>query len=235
MGLLDHPLGPAGPASDPHRAAQDLETLVLKQLLAASGAFKGGNAPGGALHADLFADALAEAVSKAGGIGLAAQIERELAPAGPPHAGLPPDPGARSAAAFAGLTAGPVHLTSRFGLRNDPLDGHLARHGGVDLGAPEGTPILAPLPGVVRLAGDRGEGYGQAVEIDHGGGLTTLYGHASEVLVRPGQSVQAGEAIARVGHTGRSTGNHLHFEARISGRPVDPGRVLKVYSTRADE
>jgi murein DD-endopeptidase MepM/ murein hydrolase activator NlpD len=86
---------------------------------------------------------------------------------------------------------------------------------------------------VVRRASARG-GYGAAVEIDHGAGLTTLYAHASEVLVRAGDTVEPGQAIARVGHTGRATGPHLHFEVRLDGAPVDPARALKKYALRAD-
>jgi murein DD-endopeptidase MepM/ murein hydrolase activator NlpD len=90
------------------------------------------------------------------------------------------------------------------------------------------------MAGVVRSAGPRG-GYGNAVEIDHGNGVTTLYGHASELLVQPGQLVHAGEEIARVGSTGRSTGAHLHFEVRVGGRAVDPSKVLKAYASRAED
>jgi murein DD-endopeptidase MepM/ murein hydrolase activator NlpD len=70
------------------------------------------------------------------------------------------------------------------------------------------------------------------VEVDHGGGVTTLYGHAQELLVREGETVSQGQAIARVGHTGLATGSHLHFEVRRAGRPVDPGQVLKAYGAR---
>ena len=125
-------------------------------------------------------------------------------------------------------------VTSAFGLRADPFTGAPERHSGVDVAAPAGTAILAPAAGVVRRAGPRG-GYGEAVEIDHGNGLTTLYGHASELLVSEGDVVQAGQEIARVGSTGRSTGTHLHFEVRMGGRAVDPVRALKAYASRAEE
>jgi murein DD-endopeptidase MepM/ murein hydrolase activator NlpD len=85
----------------------------------------------------------------------------------------------------------------------------------------------------VVAAGPRG-GYGLAVEIDHGCGITTLYGHASQVLVQPGQRVERGEAVALLGDTGRSTGPHLHFEVHSNGSPVDPRRALNAYRSRAD-
>jgi murein DD-endopeptidase MepM/ murein hydrolase activator NlpD len=103
----------------------------------------------------------------------------------------------------------------------------------VDVAAAEGTPVQAALGGVVIAAGERG-GYGQAVEIDHGDGTTSLYAHASELLVAVGQRVETGQPIARVGRSGRATGAHLHFEVRQGARPVDPSRALKQYGHRAD-
>jgi murein DD-endopeptidase MepM/ murein hydrolase activator NlpD len=124
-------------------------------------------------------------------------------------------------------------ITSGYGVRRDPLTGEASTHPGLDVGAPEGTPIRAPVGGVVLSAGPRG-GYGNAVEIDHGNGLVTLYGHVSELLVSKGDSVVPGQDIATVGSSGRSTGPHLHFEVRVGGRPVDPGRALKKYGLRAE-
>jgi murein DD-endopeptidase MepM/ murein hydrolase activator NlpD len=211
-------------------AARSLESMLLRQIIEASGAFKGGEGPGSGVRADLFSGALADAVARSGGIGLADEIARSL---GASPASSPPLPA--PAAPPASLSRAPVQgtLTSAFGPRADPITGDPALHRGVDLGAAEGTPILAPAPGVVRSAGERG-GYGNAVEIDHGGGLVTLYGHASELLVSTGDRVAAGQEIARVGRTGRATGAHLHFEVRMAGRPVDPSRVLKTYAQRAD-
>jgi len=234
-------LGPTSPAegADPRlaEAARALESMLLREIVKASGAFRGGDSAGSAVRADLFADALANEVARSGGIGLADQIVRSLAPGAAHPPAEPPSP-APAPASLAGAlplaapVAGP--LTSAFGARTDPFSHTPARHAGIDLGAPEGTPILAPAPGVVVRAGWRG-GYGNYVELDHGDGLVTAYGHASEVLVRPGESVAAGRAIARVGQTGRATGPHLHFEVRMGGRPVDPARVLKAYGSRADE
>lgn len=106
-------------------------------------------------------------------------------------------------------------ISSGFGLR----DGR--PHEGLDIAAEEGDPIRAVRSGRVVFAGNRGT-YGLTVIIDHGGGLTTLYGHASAILVREGQWVREGQLIARVGNTGRSTGPHLHLEVRLNGVPYDP-------------
>ncbi|MFN3284968.1 MAG: murein hydrolase activator EnvC family protein [bacterium] len=114
-------------------------------------------------------------------------------------------------------------LTSGFGLRRHPLFGIVRPHHGVDIAAPWGTPVRAAGPGTVVYAGWFG-GYGKLVVVDHGGGVATLYGHLSSILVSVGQRVGAGEVVGRVGSTGYSTGPHLHFEIRLNGRPVDPLR-----------
>jgi murein DD-endopeptidase MepM/ murein hydrolase activator NlpD len=111
-------------------------------------------------------------------------------------------------------------ITSGFGLREGKP------HEGLDIAAEEGEPIRAIRNGRVVFAGDRGT-YGLTVIIDHGGGLTTLYGHTSAILVTPGQWVKEGQLIARVGNTGRSTGPHLHLEVRLNGVPYDPLLSLK--------
>lgn len=216
---------PDGDRSRLREASRALESLVVKQLVTASKAFTGGEGAGSAIRADMFADALADAMVKGGGIGLARQIERSVMP---DPADATPIPTSTTT-----QTATP-RVTSAFGLRHDPFDGHLTRHAGVDLAAQEGDDIRAAAGGVVLRAGPRG-GYGDAVEIDHGGGVTTLYAHASELLVREGEQVAPGQPIARVGQTGRATGSHLHFELREGGRPVDPSRALKNYRLRADD
>ena len=86
----------------------------------------------------------------------------------------------------------------------------------------------------MRRAGERG-GYGNAVELDHGNGLSTLYAHASALSVQPGDVIQAGQALGWVGQTGQATGPHLHFEVRLQGRPIDPKRALNAYGIRAEE
>jgi murein DD-endopeptidase MepM/ murein hydrolase activator NlpD len=114
---------------------------------------------------------------------------------------------------------GPV--TSGFGYRTHPVLGTRRLHAGVDFGVGTGTPIVAAGDGVVVSAGWLG-GYGNAVIIDHGGGVATLYGHQSRLAVGSGASVSRGEVIGYVGSTGMSTGPHLHFELRINGVPTDP-------------
>lgn len=118
-----------------------------------------------------------------------------------------------------------IAISSGFGRRLDPFTGRPARHTGFDYPAAYGTPILASAGGRVRRAGPNGA-YGRTVEIDHGGGLVTRYGHASRILVKPGDLVLPGQEIATVGSTGRSTGPHVHFEILRDGTPVQPGPYL---------
>lgn len=113
-------------------------------------------------------------------------------------------------------------VTSEFGYRKDPFTGQTKGHSGLDLGAPKGTPIRAALPGTVYVVRYANSGYGYHVMVDHGGGFVTLYAHCSKILVTEGQKVEAGTVIAEVGSTGRSTGNHLHFEVRINGEKQNP-------------
>mgnify|MGYP004480443553 FL=1 len=119
-----------------------------------------------------------------------------------------------------------TRLSSPFGWRTHPLSGKSKFHKGVDLSAPGGSPILAAAPGKVIRAGNTNNGYGNHVLIDHGGGVVTLYGHASKLLVSKGQTVVAGQQIAKVGSTGQSTGNHLHFEVQLKGKVVNPAPYI---------
>lgn len=117
-------------------------------------------------------------------------------------------------------------VTSEFGYRKDPFTGQTKGHSGLDLGAPKGTSIRAALPGTVYVVRYSTSGYGYHVMVDHGGGFITLYAHCSKILVTEGQRVDAGTVIAEVGSTGRSTGNHLHFEVRINGEKQNPRSYL---------
>ena len=121
--------------------------------------------------------------------------------------------------------SGQADVSSPFGYRPDPFLGRLALHPGVDLVQAFGATVKATGAGRVVHAGPMG-GYGNMVEIDHGGGLATRYGHLAEILVEEGQEVEAGAPLGRLGSTGRSTGPHLHYEVRVDGEPVDPTRFL---------
>jgi murein DD-endopeptidase MepM/ murein hydrolase activator NlpD len=118
-----------------------------------------------------------------------------------------------------------VAISSGFGRRIDPFTRRPAMHAGIDYTAPYGTSILASAGGRVRRAGPYGA-FGRTVEIDHGDGLVTRYGHTSRILVRVGDLVLPGQPIAMVGSTGRSTGAHLHFEILRNGTPVQPRLYL---------
>ncbi len=115
-------------------------------------------------------------------------------------------------------------ITSQFGHRVDPITGEVSSHTGTDIACAEGTPILAAADGTVTVANSLdswGGSYGYYIQIDHGGGLETLYAHCSSICVTTDQQVQAGQVIGYVGHTGRVTGNHLHLEVRIDSNRVD--------------
>jgi murein DD-endopeptidase MepM/ murein hydrolase activator NlpD len=200
------------PVPDAADAYQQVEATILRQLLSARGAFKPSPVAGGQLRAEMFIETIADAVAKGGGIGIARMLEDSLATGDAADAAEP-------ASSTPSSYRPPV--SSGFGRRSDPIDGTTKYHTGIDLRAAEGTPIPVAGEGIVRSAGPRG-GYGNAIEIDHGGGLTTLYAHASEMLVKTGEKVSAGQAIVRVGQTGRATGPHLHFEVRVHGAEVDP-------------
>jgi murein DD-endopeptidase MepM/ murein hydrolase activator NlpD len=121
---------------------------------------------------------------------------------------------------------GEVDMSSPFGVRMDPFLGRPAMHSGIDLRGEIGEPVHATADGRVTIAGRDG-GYGNMVEIDHGSGLATRYGHLSEIDVKVGQRVRIGETIGKIGSTGRSTGPHLHYETRFNGEAVDPQKFLR--------
>lgn len=119
-----------------------------------------------------------------------------------------------------------VMLSSGFGYRRDPFNGHGAFHAGLDFRGAYGQPILAAANGKVTYVGQR-SGYGNVVEVTHGHGMMTRYAHLSGFNAKVGQKVSRGERIARMGSTGRSTGTHLHFEVRMNGQPINPRRFLE--------
>lgn len=121
---------------------------------------------------------------------------------------------------------GEVEFTSGFGVRSDPFLGRPAMHTGLDFRAATGDPVRVTAYGKVVSAGWSG-GYGRMVEVDHGNGLSTRYGHLSEINVKVGEIVKIGQVVGLVGSTGRSTGPHLHYETRIEGEAVDPQKFLR--------
>ncbi len=117
-------------------------------------------------------------------------------------------------------------ISSLFGTRTDPFTGRMARHAGIDFAGRMGASVQAVGAGIVTYAGPR-EGYGNLVEINHGNGYATRYGHNSAVLVHMGDKISRGQAIARIGSTGRSTGPHVHFEVLYNGTQVDPQAFIQ--------
>lgn len=133
------------------------------------------------------------------------------------------------------LTTEPIANTesSGFGWRDDPFHHRAKFHSGTDFRGKRGAPVLAAGNGVVKSTSWIG-GYGNIVQVDHGGGVITAYAHLSRFLVKPGDAVTAGQAIAAVGATGRATGPHLHFEVRLDGRPVDPNLAMTIAKLRRE-
>jgi murein DD-endopeptidase MepM/ murein hydrolase activator NlpD len=129
---------------------------------------------------------------------------------------------------------GDLEQTSGFGYRVDPFLGRPALHSGLDFRGEYGSPVRATAAGTIVNAGPTG-GYGNMVEIDHGNGLSTRYGHLSGIAVSEGQKVEAGAIVGRLGSTGRSTGNHLHYEVRIDDDAVDPARFIKAATMLAGD
>jgi murein DD-endopeptidase MepM/ murein hydrolase activator NlpD len=171
-------------------------------------------------------DAVKRAMEGTGGIGGDGRGSRMFTPVSTtgPHAHTPA-PHAPEAEPDLSVGGFLRRVTSGFGVRANPLGAGHETHAGVDLGAPAGATIRAVKDGTVRFAGERG-GYGNCVIVDHGDGTETRYAHCASLGVAPGTAVHAGQAIATVGSTGRSTGPHLHFEVRRNGAPIDPTALL---------
>jgi murein DD-endopeptidase MepM/ murein hydrolase activator NlpD len=116
-------------------------------------------------------------------------------------------------------------ITSNFGYRTSPFTGRRELHKGLDIAAPNGTPIIAPADGIITYAGRKGS-FGNMITIDHGYGMQTRYGHISKLLKKKGERVERGDVVALVGSTGRSTGPHLHYEVCINGVQVNPKKYI---------
>jgi len=123
-------------------------------------------------------------------------------------------------------------VTGSFGERIDPFNGEGAFHTGIDISTPFGTPILAPADGLVK-ATEYINGYGRTIIVDHGHGISTLYGHLSGYGVTSGEAIHRGDVIGFVGSSGRSTGDHLHYEVRIHDTPVSPHKYLRTIWARS--
>jgi len=169
---------------------------------------------------------------------LSGSLNRSLSGLGGPGAMTPlrgfPESGDVNAANYTPAlwpVMGPI--TSSFGQRVDPVlgTGEGEFHTGIDISAPNGVPIRAAADGVVKVA-ELTNGYGREVIIDHGHGVETLYGHMSGFAVTEGQMVTRGEVIGYVGHSGRTTGSHLHYEVRIGNTPVNPYKYLRTTVTQ---
>jgi murein DD-endopeptidase MepM/ murein hydrolase activator NlpD len=116
-------------------------------------------------------------------------------------------------------------LSSYFGIRTDPFNGRRVHHKGVDFAGKMGSDVVSVAAGVVTYSGKR-SGYGNLVEINHGNGYSTRYGHSSELLVKVGDTVKKGQKVAKMGTSGRSTGPHVHFEVLLNGRAVNPKKYI---------
>lgn len=236
----------AGDAEGIREAAQKFEgffvQMMLKEMRKAQSS-EGGLFSGTEMETfnDLFDQEIAERVSEGRGIGLASQIMRSLV-------GENGIPGSVSSLGTAS-TATPVHvpaqvfggpegrfawplpktepgrISSNFGGRVHPVLGGHHHHKGLDIAAPAGTPVLSMAAGTVVRA-DKSSSYGNVVYVDHGDGVVTRYAHQERLDVEEGQRVVRGQQLGTVGSTGRSTGNHLHLEVRVSGKAVDPQDFL---------
>lgn len=222
----------APPPDGADKAARQLESFFLRQLLAEARPQGGGGLDGG-FAGDTFKsmldEAIADKMADAGGIGLAKMFARELedGPAPVAHA-IPPstvDLPSRTEAPSGFVMPVAGRASSAYGMRMHPIKHVEQLHPGLDLAAPTGTPVVAASPGTVTHAGPAGT-YGNLVTIKHANGVETRYAHLSEVTVARGARVGAGDSIGKVGSTGQSTGPHLHFEVRQDGKLQDPEPLL---------
>lgn len=211
---------PNGDARQREKLAQEFASFLYLEVLKAMRATlsQDGFVESESLSRDMYTSMMdgeiARAVAKRDATGFSKTVEKALEKAPPPahSAGTPQAPAT-------GI------VSSAFGARTDPIAGTRAFHQGVDIAAPSGTEIKAAAAGKVISSGWVA-GYGNMVEVDHGGGLVTRYAHNSQNLVFPGDDIQAGQPIALVGSTGRATGAHVHFEVRKWGKPVNPESLL---------
>jgi murein DD-endopeptidase MepM/ murein hydrolase activator NlpD len=246
-------------ANEVKTAAKQLEAFFLRQMLSEAKP-QGGGAIDGGFAGDTFKqmldDALADKMSAAGGIGMASMFAKQLAQAAggtgetaaaQPIANAPIASSSQTIAdqisaitsqhPSSAIPAGAPHLilpvsgraSSGYGLRADPIKHEMINHPGFDLAAPTGTQVNAAAGGTVVHAGPAGT-YGNLVTVRHDNGFETRYAHLSEVDVKVGDTVSAGQDVGKVGTTGYSTGPHLHFEVRKDGQAIDPAPLLPLTS-----
>jgi len=227
------------------KVSQEFESLFIAQLLKVmretieeSGLMEGGF--GKSIYTDLFDQEVARSMAKRGVLGISDLLYKNLSDknsqVGQPTSTNPApsnEAPAQTSPADSGTSSKPepeisdlqlpvqAPVSSSFGMRNDPFSHQATFHKGVDLAAPDGTKVVAALPGTVISAGYE-TGYGNNVLIQHSGGLQTRYGHLGSVNVKAGDVVDSESVLGTVGNTGRSTGSHLHFEVTRMGKPVDP-------------
>jgi len=227
------------------KVSQEFESLFIAQLLKVmretieeSGLMEGGF--GKSIYTDLFDQEVARSMAKRGVLGISDLLYKNLSDknsqVGQPTSTNPApsnEAPAQTSPADSGTSGKPepeisdlqlpvqAPVSSSFGMRNDPFSHQATFHKGVDLAAPDGTKVVAALPGTVISAGYE-TGYGNNVLIQHSGGLQTRYGHLGSVNVKAGDVVDSESVLGTVGSTGRSTGPHLHFEVTRMGKPVDP-------------
>ncbi len=221
-----------------HEAAKQFEAIFLNEVFKSMRATVPESGEGNKYASKMFTDMLdgqyASLSASSGGYGLAEALAEQMgakpidpnaaAAAYAAQSGASGAGGPRSAPQAGYVTPVEGQVSSSYGPREMAgRDAH--HHDGVDIAAPEGTPIRAAKAGRVSFAGEKG-GYGNTVVLTHSDGSETLYAHASALLVEAGSVVRAGQTIAEVGSTGRSTGPHLHFELRKGGQPVDPAEAL---------
>ncbi len=227
MSPLNAPIGASSSDTDRGKIramAQQFESLLLAQMMRemkqSMAPESDGQGLGGAIMGDTFMSELGLALSRSGGVGMSEVLVEGFTK------NLPPAEASGAVRDVASNLGGSASrkISSDFGWRNDPIDGRQRFHAGTDLRLAYGHEVRAAAAGIVTFAGDKG-GYGTSVTVRHTDGLETRYAHLSAMDVRQGQTVAAGQVIARSGNTGRTTGPHLHFEVRQNGRPVDPDAV----------
>jgi murein DD-endopeptidase MepM/ murein hydrolase activator NlpD len=237
------------PAIEPSNAAkvsalaQQFESMLLSQMLREMRILESDDESSGfgsSIMNDTMRTEFAQALGKTGGLGIASSLAEAFARVAEEDDARTEPHDTASEVTSLPMVLDPVAFTlpdakvsSSFGWRTDPLSGQQKFHHGTDLRMAYGQDVRSAGGGIVKSVGDAG-GYGLMVAIDHGDGLETRYAHLSDASVRPGDTIAAGQVIARSGNSGRSTGPHLHFEVREAGQPVDPSRFAGRLSVTAE-